>query len=178
MTSAVNYLSNLRGVDNTQVENIVIYALSRDNYLKRPAAVTRRVVDEVVGACEEVEGVNIFYNGDCEGLINRDAAGGTGAKGDVNIHVLLNYSGRESIERRFAADNDRTQSRLSETLPFPIDLVVRSGGEMRLSDFCPWETAYAELISVEEMWPEVDRGVLERCLEVWAGRRRLVGREG
>ena len=80
------------------------------------------------------------------------------------------------ISRRFKPSHPSPPG--SRTLPFDIDLVVRSGGEMRLSDFCPWETSYAELVSVEEMWPEVDGEVLDRVLGEWAGRRKLKGSEG
>ena len=105
MTSAVLHLSSLRGSGGTRVENVVIYALSRDNFSKRPEAVTRRVLEQVKGAVKRVRGeVDVVFNGDLaplegwEGAVRKNMGGGNG--GGAKVHVLLNYSGREAVENR------------------------------------------------------------------------------
>ena len=57
-----------------------------------------------------------------------------------------------------------------------VDLVIRTGGEQRLSDFLLWEAAYAELYFTEVMWPDFDRAVLAEALAAFAARDRRFGR--
>jgi len=56
-----------------------------------------------------------------------------------------------------------------------VDLLIRSGGERRLSDFLLWECAYAELVFSDRMWPDFDVADLERALEEFARRERRFG---
>jgi undecaprenyl diphosphate synthase len=56
-----------------------------------------------------------------------------------------------------------------------VDLVIRTGGEQRLSDFLLWECAYAELLFVEKMWPEFTAKDLGEALEDFRGRNRRFG---
>jgi undecaprenyl diphosphate synthase len=57
-----------------------------------------------------------------------------------------------------------------------VDLVIRTGGERRLSDFLLWECAYAELIFTPVMWPDFDVGDLEAAVSEYARRERRFGR--
>jgi undecaprenyl diphosphate synthase len=56
-----------------------------------------------------------------------------------------------------------------------VDLLIRTGGEKRLSDFLLWECAYAELVFTDRMWPEFDEGDLDAALEEFARRERRFG---
>jgi undecaprenyl diphosphate synthase len=56
-----------------------------------------------------------------------------------------------------------------------VDLLIRTGGEQRLSDFLLWETAYAELVFTSRMWPEFANEDLERALDEFASRERRFG---
>jgi len=56
-----------------------------------------------------------------------------------------------------------------------VDLLIRTGGEKRLSDFLLWETAYAELVFTERMWPDFSRADLEQALDDFAHRERRFG---
>jgi undecaprenyl diphosphate synthase len=56
-----------------------------------------------------------------------------------------------------------------------VDLFIRSSGEMRISNFLLWQAAYAELVFVPELWPDVDRLVLWRAVEAYAARSRRYG---
>jgi undecaprenyl diphosphate synthase len=106
------------------------------------------------------------------------------------LTLALSYGGRESITRaaRAAArdiaagilraddlDADRLGSYLpTATLP-PLDLLIRTSGEQRVSNFMLWELAYAELIFTDVLWPEFRREQLYQCLETYAARERRFG---
>jgi undecaprenyl diphosphate synthase len=79
----------------------------------------------------------------------------------LHVRVALDYSGREAI--------------LSGQFGPDVDLLIRSGGEHRLSDFLLWESAYAELYFTARMWPEFDRPDLEAALHEFHRRERRFG---
>jgi undecaprenyl diphosphate synthase len=106
------------------------------------------------------------------------------------LTLALSYGGRESIARaaRAAAadiaagrmtcealDADKLQSYLPTASLPPLDLLVRTSGERRVSNFMLWEIAYAELLFVDVMWPEFRREHLYKCLEDYAARERRFG---
>jgi undecaprenyl diphosphate synthase len=62
----------------------------------------------------------------------------------------------------------------TDRLP-PLDLLIRTSGEQRISNFMLWELAYAELVFVDVMWPDFRRPHLYRCLDTFAGRERRFG---
>lgn len=103
------------------------------------------------------------------------------------LRIAIDYSGREAILRAACRSNGTTTSReafsgllaevtcASVTVP-EVDLLIRSGGEQRLSDCLLWESAYAELFFTETMWPDFDTSDLERALEEFHSRERRFGR--
>jgi len=58
----------------------------------------------------------------------------------------------------------------------PVDLLIRTGGEMRISNFLLWQTAYAEFYFTEALWPDFDGAELDRALADYTGRQRRFGR--
>jgi undecaprenyl diphosphate synthase len=56
-----------------------------------------------------------------------------------------------------------------------VDLLIRTGGEKRLSDFLLWESAYAELLFTDRMWPDFDEGDLDAAIEQFQHRERRFG---
>jgi undecaprenyl diphosphate synthase len=106
---------------------------------------------------------------------------------NLHLRVAVDYSSRESIMRAAALApaegvNREAFARLLATVdhdPFPVrdvDLLIRSGGEQRLSDFLLWECAYAEFFFTARMWPEFSQEEFARALEDFAGRERRFGR--
>jgi undecaprenyl diphosphate synthase len=106
------------------------------------------------------------------------------------LTLALSYGGRESITRaaRDAArdiaagilrPDDLDADRLGGYLPTaslpPLDLLIRTSGEQRISNFMLWELAYAELIFTDVLWPEFRREHLYKCLEAYAARERRFG---
>ena len=128
-----------------------------------------RIPPSLVGAIESAE---------------RITAGGK----KLDVRIALDYSSRDSIlraacwmlsslevsEREFAR-------RLGEVTfadgPAPdVDLLIRTGGERRLSDFMLWECAYAELFFTPRMWPEFEMTDLTEAVDDFLGRERRFGR--
>jgi undecaprenyl diphosphate synthase len=108
----------------------------------------------------------------------------------MTLTLALSYGGRESIARaaRAAArdvaagkltaddiDIDRLGSYLPTARLPAVDLLVRTSGEQRISNFMLWEIAYAELIFVDVQWPEFRREHLYQCLAEYAARERRFG---
>ena len=108
----------------------------------------------------------------------------------MTLTLALSYGGRESIVRavrdiaRDAAagvlrPEDLDVDRLTGYLPTaklpPLDVLIRTSGEQRISNFMLWEIAYAELVFTEVLWPEFRREHLYKCLEEYAARERRFG---
>lgn len=91
------------------------------------------------------------------------------------LRMAVDYSGRDAILR--AANNVLELSResLDEAMGPPVDLLIRTGGERRLSDFLLWESAYAELVFSRRMWPDFDEADLAGALREFRGRERRFG---
>lgn len=118
-----------------------------------------------------------------------EAEAETAEGGGLHLRIALDYSGRDSIlqaarrlNRRYIAPKREAFAELLGELtnargPSPdIDLLVRTGGEQRLSDFMLWESAYAELIFTDRLWPDFDAADLEAALAEYACRDRRFGR--
>ena len=96
----------------------------------------------------------------------------------LHLRIAFDYSARDAI---FAAARDQSAtcredfSRLVAGGAPDVDLVIRTGGERRLSDFLLWESAYAELLFVERGWPDFSPADLKAALAEFAGRQRRFG---
>ena len=113
------------------------------------------------------------------------------ARNDVcTLTMCVNYGGRaeiadaaRTIAREVAAGRldpekvtDRTVARYLDEPELPdVDLFLRTSGEQRISNFMLWQSAYAELVFLEEHWPDVDRRSLWRAVEIYASRDRRYG---
>ncbi len=108
----------------------------------------------------------------------------------LTLTMCVNYGGRAEIAdavRAIAAEaaagrldpariDERTLQRHLDEPDLPdVDLFLRSGGEQRTSNFMLWQSAYAELVFVDELWPDVDRRVLWRAVQEYARRDRRYG---
>jgi undecaprenyl diphosphate synthase len=105
----------------------------------------------------------------------------TAAGRTLEVRIAIDYSSRESILRaasrlRKSRPSSRDEfSRLLGDAP-DVDLLIRTGGEQRLSDFLLWECAYAELLFTPRMWPEFGRADLEAAVAEYDSRERRFGR--
>lgn len=181
---------------------LTIYAFSTENW-GRPQVEVRglmRILEEVID--REVQnlhknGVQLRHIGRLEGLSQRlqqavrDALELTKENDRLILNVAFNYGGRSEIldaVRRLMGDGISPQE-LSEELferylytaglP-PPDLIIRTGGEMRLSNFLIWQAAYAEYYSTPTYWPDFNEEELYKALLAYSQRERRFGllREG
>ncbi len=110
--------------------------------------------------------------------------------GGMRLRFALDYSGRDAILRaaaRLPQAPPATQENFARLLEQvtnsgastpEVDLIIRTGGEQRLSDFLLWESAYAELYFTDRMWPDFTAADLEDALREYACRDRRFGRIG
>ena len=105
----------------------------------------------------------------------------------LTLNMCVNYGGRAEIA--LAAENmardfkrgkvknfdEKSFAKYLE-LPTDVDLFLRSSGEQRLSNFLPWQSAYAELVFMDVLWPDADRRTLWKAIEEYASRNRRFGK--
>lgn len=103
------------------------------------------------------------------------------------LNFAFNYGGRDEIvqaARNYAVDFAKGDIDLDEekfskylfTADLPeVDLIIRTAGEKRLSNFLLWQCAYAEFVFVDELWPDFNNDVLDRCIEEYNNRKRNFG---
>jgi undecaprenyl diphosphate synthase len=112
---------------------------------------------------------------------------------DMMLTLALSYGGREeivSVCRRLARDvaSGRIEPEqideqaidsymFTKDLP-PLDLLIRTSGEMRLSNFLLWQAAYAEIVVTEVLWPDFDESEFFQCIETYRARQRRFGLTG
>jgi len=107
----------------------------------------------------------------------------------LTLNMCVNYGGRSEIidaALELAADIKRKQikpEKVSEKkfaryldIPSDVDLFLRSSGEERISNFLLWQSAYAELVFLDVLWPDVRRETLWKAIEIYAARDRRFGK--
>ena len=181
---------------------LTVYAFSTENW-KRPAEEVSAIMDllrkYLLEALEKMQkdGFRICFLGDITALPEelRDLCLETVEVGNrvdakYQINVCLNYGGRDEIIRAakaWAKDvaegrvlaEDLTEEAFSRYLdsrgiPDP-DLIIRPSGELRLSNFLPWQGAYSEFYFTDELWPDFDAKVLDKALVSYQSRQRRFG---
>jgi undecaprenyl diphosphate synthase len=101
----------------------------------------------------------------------------------MTLAVALNYGSRGEIvkaaqrlaERGAAIDEAAIEAELDTADLPPLDLVIRTSGEQRLSNFLLWQAAYAELLFVDTLWPDFGAADLNAALDAFAARNRRFG---
>lgn len=181
------------------IRRLTLYAFSADNW-RRPALEVHSIF-WLLRSYLRLERERLKKNGARLEVIGRrdrlpktllreieevEAATAQGRR--IHVRVAVDYSSRDAIAQAalgipVACDSDRSSltSLLGQLLAAnhdgtdDVDLLIRTGGEQRLSDFLLWESAYAELIFLDRMWPDFSTIDLERALEVFRQRERRFG---
>lgn len=173
---------------------LTVFAFSSENW-KRPVEEVSGLMDLLVkGLMREVpklgeQGVRMEFPGERQGLSelvrsSLEQAGAQTAQNDrLVLNICFNYGGRWDIVqaaqqlalRGAAITEDSLSAALSLShVPDP-DLVIRTGGEQRISNFLLWQSAYAELFFSDKLWPDFDAAEFDRALSCYAGRERRFG---
>jgi undecaprenyl diphosphate synthase len=94
----------------------------------------------------------------------------------LHLRVAVDYSARDAIlSAAISVRDGMSRESMTQALAPDVDLLIRTGGEQRLSDFLLWECAYAELIFTPRMWPDFDAADLRRAVEEFRRRERRFG---
>ena len=182
--------ARLRDAAELGIEELTVYSFSTENW-SRPEEEVRGLMGmmgERIGTeTPELkdEGVRMRYIGRREGLdpalVERMewSEAETAANERITLFVAFNYGGRAEIldaARRFEGGSDDDFQRLlyAPEMHDP-DLLIRTSGEQRLSNYLLWQCAYSELVFRDELWPDFDRAALEACLREYETRQRRFG---
>jgi undecaprenyl diphosphate synthase len=183
------------------IEVLTLYAFSSENW-KRPAdevsdlmGLLRHYIRSEVKALHE-NGVRLDFIGNWRALkpdlvaLIEEARVKTAANTRLRMVMALNYGGQDEIVRAAralaedvaagrieAAQIDKTvmAARLDTAELPPPDVVLRTSGEMRLSNFLLWQAAYAEIVVTETLWPDFDATHLASVLSEYSTRERRFG---
>jgi undecaprenyl diphosphate synthase len=179
------------------IRHLTVYAFSSDNW-RRPAAEVEGIF-WLLRAFLRLETGRLKQRGAQLQIIGRrdrlstsvlreidKTERATAAGQRLHLRVAIDYSSREAITRAAAAflsgQNSSLVDGVGKTLRQSltaecgdVDLLIRTGGEKRLSDFLLWESAYAELLFSDRMWPDFDEADLEAALEEFKHRERRFG---
>ena len=179
------------------IEYVTVFAFSSENW-KRPEEEVTGLMGLVLVAVSKYlgklanEGVRIRIVGDREAVSDkvreawREAEQRTAHNDRITLSVAFNYGGRwdvlqacrRAIVEGVAAEQ-LTEARLSQYMalshaPDP-DLFIRTGGEVRISNFLLWQVAYSELHFTECLWPDFDEAELDAALATYRARDRRFG---
>ena len=171
-----------------------VFAFSSENW-NRPSDEVSGLMDLLVLALAKevpalnVQGVQLHFVGDRDRLSEKLKVGLAAAEFSTSgnqrliLNVCFNYGGRWDIAqaaRKVASRGEEiTEQALDRAMalahvPDP-DLLIRTGGELRISNFMLWQAAYSELLFSDKLWPEFDEAALDEAIEVFRTRERRFG---
>ena len=183
------------------VEYLTVYAFSTENW-KRPQEEVSRIMslmrDYLLEAIRDMQKnhVRIRFFGDLTALspqlqeLAKEAERESEVYADSQVNLCINYGSRDEVLRAARAWAKRCQETgedpdslteagfssllYSADVPDP-DLIIRPGGELRISNFLLWQAAYAELYFTDVLWPDFDERELDRAIEAYRARNRRFG---
>jgi undecaprenyl diphosphate synthase len=182
--------ARLRDAVDLGVEELTVFSFSTENWSRSPAEVDALMamfserIDRETPELHE-EGVRMRFVGRREGvdpeLVRKMewAESVTAGNDRLTFFIAFNYGGRAEIvdaARRFEGGDERDFARLlyAPDMHDP-DLLIRTSGEQRISNFLLWQCAYSELVFRDELWPDFSREAFEAALEEFAVRQRRFG---
>jgi undecaprenyl diphosphate synthase len=176
------------------IQVLTVFAFSSENW-NRPADEVSGLLELLVLALSRevpqlrADGVQLHFIGERRGLSARliagleQAEGATAGNSRMVLNVCFNYGGRwdiaQAAQALVARGEPVTEANLDRAMalahvPDP-DLVIRTGGEQRISNFLLWQSAYSELFFSDKLWPEFDEAALADALTAYASRERRFG---
>ncbi|HUR85677.1 MAG TPA: polyprenyl diphosphate synthase [Solirubrobacteraceae bacterium] len=187
---ADNLKARLRDAGELGVKELTVYSFSTENWARPEEEVlglmamfAERIVEETPELHDN--GVRMRFIGRREGiepaLVEQMdwAEQLTDANEKITLFVAFNYGGRAEIvdaARRFdGGDEEEFRKLLYAPEMHDPDLIIRTSGEQRLSNYLLWQSAYSELVFREELWPDFGRDAFEASLDEYSARRRRFG---
>ena len=182
--------ARLRDAVEFGIEQLTVYSFSTENW-SRPAGEVRGLIamlaHRIAREAPELhrEGVRMRFIGQREGvpgeLLQQMHEAETITEGNqrLALYIAFNYGGRAEIvdaARRFTGGGEEEFRRgLYAPEMHDPDLIIRTGGEQRLSNYLLWQAAYSELVFREELWPDFTRQAFADALFEFGSRRRRYG---
>jgi undecaprenyl diphosphate synthase len=182
--------ARLRDAVELGIEQLTVFSFSTENW-NRPeeevAGLMRMFGERIDAETPELdeEGVRMRFIGRREGvpteLVERMdwAEAKTTGNGRITLFVAFNYGGRAEIvdaARTFThGDEDEFRRHLYAPEMQDPDLLIRTSGEMRISNYLLWQCAYSEFLFRDELWPDFTREAFEDSLREYENRRRRFG---
>ena len=187
--------ATMRACDDFGIKYLTVYAFSTENWNRKPEEVN--FLMDLLGQTLKNElkemhenNVVISFIGDTTKLSDKlqeilaNAVETTKNNTGVNLQIAFNYGSRAEIVKAVQAIVDSGVNEITENLiskhlytkniPDP-DLLIRTGGEMRVSNYLLWQIAYSEFIVVPEFWPDFDKEKLAECIKEFDNRNRRYG---
>ncbi|MBQ8459138.1 isoprenyl transferase [bacterium] len=188
----------VRACDDFGIKYLTVYAFSTENWNRKQEEVDFLMDLIAVTLANELdemhkEGVKIRFIGDRKRLSDKlqkilnNAEFKTKNNNGVVLQIALNYGARDEITRAVReivlsgiTSDDITEQTISDNLytqgiPDP-DILIRTGGEQRISNYLLWQIAYSEIIIKSEFWPEFDKNLLADCINEFGKRHRRYGK--
>ena len=188
--------TTMRACDDFGIKYLTVYAFSTENWNRKPEEVNflmNLLGETLKNELKEMNENNVVitFIGDTTKLsdklqaILKNAVETTKCNTGVNLQIAFNYGSRDEIVH--AVQNivkegitDITEETISKHLytkniPDP-DLLIRTGGEMRVSNYLLWQIAYSEFIVIPEFWPEFNKEKLAECVNEYKRRNRRFGK--
>ena len=182
--------ARLRDAAEFGIRELTVFSFSTENWTRPPEEVEglMRMFGERIDAETpelHAEGVRMRFIGRREGvapdLVRRMewAEEMTAGNERITLFVAFNYGGRAEIVDAARSFEGETEEEFAQHLYAPEmhepDLLIRTSGEMRISNYLLWQCAYSEFVFSEELWPDFDREAFEAALGQYEGRRRRFG---
>lgn len=177
------------------VKVLTVFAFSSENWNRPSDEVSGLMELFVIALAREIpqlkaDGVRMHFVGERAGLSVKVAAGigqaelATASNSRLILNVCFNYGGRwdivQAAAKLAAQGKPVTEHDLSAAMALAHvadpDLVVRTGGEQRISNFLLWQSAYSEFYFSDKLWPEFDEAELDRAIESFRKRERRFGK--
>lgn len=192
----------IRHTDDLGIKSLSIYAFSTENWNRSPeevGALMQLILDFFASEIDELDekNVRILILGDKNGLPDKqrdaliEAERRTGDNTGLNLNIAVNYGGRAELTRaaqELAAEaaagkiapDDIDEKMLADHLytrgQGDVDLMIRTSGEMRLSNFLLYQCAYAEFLFPTVLWPDFKVSDYDDALTAYGGRERRFGK--
>ena len=182
--------ARLRDAVDLGIKELTVYSFSTENWSRSDeevAALMAMFSERILGETPELddEGVRMRFIGRREGVgpllleQMRWAEEKTAANDTITLYVAFNYGGRAEIVDAARSFQGSTEEEFRAHLYAPEmhdpDLIIRTSGEQRMSNYLLWQGAYSELVFRDELWPDFTRAAFEAALDEYAGRRRRFG---
>jgi undecaprenyl diphosphate synthase len=182
--------ARLRDAVELGIEELTVFSFSTENWSRSEEEVSGLMAmfgERILGETPELdqEGVRMRFIGRREGveagLVERMewAEEKTAENSRISLFIAFNYGGRAEIvdaARNFQGSSEEEFRRhLYAPDMHDPDLLIRTSGEQRISNYLLWQCAYSELVFAEELWPDFDRAAFERALGQFTERKRRFG---